>query len=477
MAEVASGHPEVSAAAAEVLREGGNAFDAVIAAAFTACVAEPMFASLGGGGFLLAHEAEGETRIFDFFVDTPGRGAPRGQEPPHFVPVTVRFPSSEQVFNIGLGSVAVPGVLRGLLHVQRRMASLPLARLIEPALLAAREGLVLNAQQAYGIALLQPIVTSHDDVAALYAPGGQPHSEGTRVTNPALADFLETLPRDGDREFYEGAIALAVVREMRGAGGRVTAQDLASYRVIEREALEGRYRHFTLRTNPPPCVGGGLLLRGLAGLEARGVRPPHRSVEERCDLADALERIERERVAQGAGGTTHISVRDAQGAAASLSLSNGEGAGVLAPGTGIQLNNMLGEEDLHPAGFHQQPPGERVGSMMCPTLVLEGDAVRLVLGSGGSKRIRSAITQVLTAVLDAELPLERAVAAPRLHWDGRALQLEPGLAEEVEAALGERWPVNRWNATDLYFGGVHAVAPGEAAGDPRRDGAGIVEAD
>jgi gamma-glutamyltranspeptidase/glutathione hydrolase len=155
-----------------------------------------------------------------------------------------------------------------------------------------------------------------------------------------------------------------------------------------------------------------------------------------------------------------------------MTTSNGEGSGYVVPGCGIMLNNMLGEDDLHPEGFHSAPPGQRVGSMMSPSLVLRGDAVRLALGSGGSKRIRTAVLQVASRVVDGDAELEAAVRAPRLHWDGEQLQVEPGLGEAALAALGERWPLNLWPEPNLYFGGVHAVGPatGAAAGDPRRGG-------
>jgi len=471
--EVASGHPEVSRAAADVLHEGGSAFDAVVAAGFAACVAEPMFTSLGGGGFLLARTASGEARVFDFFVDAPGRGLAATALAPHFEPMTVHFPGSEQIFNIGLGAVAVPGTLRGLLHVHQRLGRWPLARLLEPAVGLAREGVVLNAHQAYVQELLTPIVTLTPAGCAIYAPDGRPRVEGERVVNAGLASYLETLPTDGARDFYEGGLAASMARDMREAGGLLTEADLAAYRVIERSPLECSYRGRRLLTNPAPSLGGRLLALALERLEARGECAAWGGAAERSGLVAVMQAVESERLPPSAGGTTHVSVHDAAGNAASLSLSNGEGSGYLAPGTGILLNNMLGEDDLHPDGFHALPPGERVGSMMSPTLVLEADRVRLVLGSGGSKRIRSAITQVVTAVVDARLPLEAAVEAPRVHWDGAVLQLEPGLARATLAALGKRWPINAWNEPNLYFGGVHAVAPGEAAGDPRRMGCGV----
>ncbi len=172
-------------------------------------------------------------------------------------------------------------------------------------------------------------------------------------------------------------------------------------------------------------------------------------------------------------GTTHVSVADKEGNVASMTCSNGEGSGYFAPGTGVMLNNMMGEDDLHPDGFHSSPPGQRVGSMMAPSLLIgEDDAVGLVIGSGGSKRIRTAITQVLTRIVDHGQEIQEAVDAPRLYWDENVLQMEPGFHKEVVASVAEQVPVNRWQEKSVYFGGVHAVIPGKSgAGDPRRGGA------
>ena len=172
-ASVASGHPEVTAAASVILGAGGNAFDAAVAAGFAAAVAEPALTSLGGGGFLLARAASGQTTLFDFFVDTPGRRLPARRLEPHFLPVTVRFPASEQEFNVGLGSVATPGALRGYLHVHRRLGRLPLAEVLAPAARLAREGLPITAKQAYFLDLLTPIMTLTTAGRALYQPEGR----------------------------------------------------------------------------------------------------------------------------------------------------------------------------------------------------------------------------------------------------------------------------------------------------------------
>jgi gamma-glutamyltranspeptidase/glutathione hydrolase len=170
-------------------------------------------------------------------------------------------------------------------------------------------------------------------------------------------------------------------------------------------------------------------------------------------------------------GTTHISVADSAGNCASMTCSNGEGSGYFAPGTGIMLNNMMGEDDLHPGGFHSAEPGERVYSMMSPSLLVRDGRVELVIGSGGSKRIRTAISQVLMQVVDFDRTLQEAVDAPRLYLDGDCLQLEPGFSEPAVDRVRKVYPVNLWQRQDVYFGGVHAVVPGvEGAGDNRRGG-------
>jgi gamma-glutamyltranspeptidase/glutathione hydrolase len=154
-----------------------------------------------------------------------------------------------------------------------------------------------------------------------------------------------------------------------------------------------------------------------------------------------------------------------------MTTSNGEGSGYIVPGTGIMLNNMLGEDDLHPDGFHASPPGMRVASMMSPSLLLRGEQIRLVLGSGGSKRIRTAMLQVISHVVDFGMSIKRAVEAPRLHWDGTHVQIEPGFSGTTLTTLQQRWKINQWSVQDVYFGGVNVVSPsGEGAGDPRRGG-------
>lgn len=498
----ATGHELVSRAAAEILGMGGNAFDAAVAAGFASAVAEQTLTSLGGGGFMLARtsgKAEPVREIFfDFFVDTPGRrlSAIPG---PHFFPVTVDFGGSVQEFNVGLGSVAVPGTLKGLLHVHRRLGRVPLAEVLRPAIDLAR-GHRLNDFQASFLNILRPIMTLTPTGRDLYEPAGEYLQSGDLLINSDMADFLAGLAEDCGKDLYSGDIAQKIDRDMREGQGLLTFEDLAAYRVIEREPLAADYRGYTLLTGPPPSLGGSLITLSLALLEKmelmrRWGSAPHllqttglmREVEHlrnlgvsspgeiRAFLETGDVQGSSERITIFSRGTTQISIADKDGNVASMTCSNGEGSGYFAPGTGIMLNNMMGEDDLHPAGFHTRPPGERVASMMSPSVVLKDNAVRLVLGSGGSKRIRSAITQVLSQFIDFGCDISTAVNAPRLHWDGEVLQVEPGFADDAVQALAAKFPVNVWRERNMYFGGVHAVVPGrEGIGDPRRGGS-VVE--
>ncbi|MCL7488750.1 MAG: gamma-glutamyltransferase [Desulfobulbaceae bacterium] len=496
---VATGHELVSQAAADILRIGGNAFDAAVAAGFAGAVAEQTLTSLGGGGFLLARTAgvvgPAEEIFFDFFVDTPGRGLDRVPEP-HFFPVTIQFGGSDQVFNVGMGSVAVPGTLKGLLHVHDRLGRIPLADVLQPAMDLAR-GHRLNDVQGDFLTMLHPIMTLTRTGCQLYEPDNRYLRSGDMLVNKSMADFLAALPDDHGASFYSGEIARQIDREMKDGQGLLTFEDLASYEVIERRPLTAAYRGYTLLTGPPPSMGGALISLSLALQEQL---PPLRewgSAEHLLRTTALMQEVERlrdlgisspeqiqsylatgdfagsaDRLRSFSRGTTHISIADHEGNVASMTCSNGEGSGYFAPGTGIMLNNMMGEDDLHPEGFHSGSPGQRVASMMSPSLLLRDNKVELVLGTGGSKRIRTAITQVLTQVIDFGRDLHVAVNAPRLHWDGEVLQVEPGFPEESIAELVKRFPVNVWEKQNVYFGGVHTVIPGrESVGDPRRGGA------
>jgi gamma-glutamyltranspeptidase/glutathione hydrolase len=487
---VAAGNRDTAAAAAEVLRLGGSAVDAALAAGFAAAVAEPALTSLGGGGFLLDAPSDGAPTLVDFFVDVPGLGRAPSAPAPTMNPITVSFSGADQVFSAGWGSAAVPGCLAGYLRVHQHRGTVPLAQIVAPARRLAREGVRLDRAQADVLVLLADILTLTVEGRVVFAPRGRLLGAGEYLRNPDFADLLDQLA-DGT-VIDLSAVAADLEAAMEAGGGAMTRGDLEHYTVHEREPLRLTHPGGELFSNPPPSFGASLVLRALAEL---GGSAPGRTpgLAESAESAESYERYARQLVAmterhavgpttpgvRSVRGTTHVSVVDGAGNVAAMTTSNGSCSGVFVPGTGIQLNNMLGEADLHPAGAAAGVPGTRVGSMMMPTVVRRGDGTVVGVGSGGSERIPSALARVLTGVLEPGRSLSDVVGTPRLHWDRRILQVEPGLPAEVLDLLAASRPVHEWSRPDLYFGGVHAVARHpdgtvEAVGDARRGGAALV---
>jgi gamma-glutamyltranspeptidase / glutathione hydrolase len=514
---IAAGHRLTAEAGAEILAEGGNAVDACLAAAFASWVAESPLTGPAAGGFLLVHRARDRTdRLLDFFVALPGRGSRKLREP-HMESIDIDFDgSSSQVFLIGPGSCAVPGALAGLEAAHKRYASLPWRRLLEPAIALARDGVELTPQQAYLHAILDLILRHAPEGRAIYGQEGR-ITAGQRIVMRDLASTLELIADAGARELYHGELGRALVRYLAENGGLITREDLGAYRVIWRRPIRVPYAGHEFVSNPPPSSGGILIGYGLSLLDRRpsNGRPGSASAIEALvevmreqtraragsftadlyrgglarrlysdeSLQAALVRMERGGDEQPeparAPGTTHISVVDERGNAASITASIGAGSGAVVPGTGIHMNNMLGEEDLNPVG-RGKSPGLRLTSMMAPSVVLEEGRPRLVVGSAGSIRLRAAILQIVVNVLDHGMTVTEAIDAPRVHLEGTALQLEGGIEPEaVDRLEAAGYEVVRWNSRNLYFGGASAVGLGadgalEAAGDPRRGGAGAV---
>ncbi|HUW03293.1 MAG TPA: gamma-glutamyltransferase, partial [Acidimicrobiales bacterium] len=285
---VAAGHPLTADAAVEVLEAGGNAYDAVVAACFAAAVAEPCLTSLAGGGFLVARTAAGDERLFDFFVDTPGRS--RADTTPHFVPVTIRFPSSTQDFNVGWGSAGVPGVLAGLLHIHSELGRLGLDEVVAPAASAARRGVVLNAQQGAFVALLEPILRLTDEASAVYAPGGRLLRPGDVVVNEALGEFITAIGSGRIESFADASVASPLVDACDRHDGLLTQADLDAYAVVERDPMVVEFRGRRVLTNSPPSFGGPLLARALRRLDDGVVRSGSEDALHRLSVLREVEK-------------------------------------------------------------------------------------------------------------------------------------------------------------------------------------------
>jgi gamma-glutamyltranspeptidase/glutathione hydrolase len=513
---IAAGHPLTAAAGARALAEGGNAIDACVAAAFAGWVAESPLTGPGAGGFALVAPAGWPARLADFFVSTPGLGRPAATSAEmHAVDVGFGGDSeTTQVFRIGEPSCAVPGAVFGLDAVHRAYGRLPWPVLLEPAIELARAGLPLSREQAHLHAILDLILRHTDEGRRVYSrPDGSRLQPGDLLALPDLGRTLEQLAAEGADSFRRGELAEQIVETVVAGGGTFTLEDLAAYEVVWREPVRVRFLGHEVISNPPPSSGGILIAYGLALLERLGSAPAG-SAEALARLAavmneqtlvrdetfagqlyaGGLERrlLSDEGIAAGlarigadglpehatVGGTTHVSAVDAEGNAASLSSSTGSGSGVIVPGTGIHLNNMLGEYDLVAGG--PAMPGRRLTSMMAPTVVFGDDRPRLVVGSAGSVRLRGAIMQVIVNVVGHGLPVADAIDAPRVHVEAPHVHCEGGFeAAELDRLVATGHGVVRWRRRNLYFGGTNAVemlpdGTLAAAGDVRRGGAGLV---
>lgn len=498
-AGVAAGHEETAKAAIEILDAGGNAFDAAIAGFITACIAEPVLASLGGGGFLMAHTPDGQSKIFDFFTQTPGM--PASKDDVDFHAIVADFGTAQQEFHIGLGAVATPGAIAGVFAVHDKLGRLPMSEIIKPAVRLAKSGLTINDFQAYLLTVVEPIYVETREARAQYCKmpftDGEAHikASGDILAFPELSDFLETLAIEGSDLFYKGEVADQIDQL---AGCTITKSDLARYRVVERDPLSSVVRDYQVSINPPPAIGGALITLALSMLDegmpnsatfgSAAYTQTLVSIMDACNQARVKSGIDvnpiqgAEMLKQAAShppsyrGTTHISVADDEGQVAAMTVSNGEGCGSIIPGTGIMLNNMLGEEDLNAAGFFNWPLDTRMSSMMSPGVIISPKGDVTGFGSGGSNRIRSAITQFITNLSIFEMDLVAAVKSPRLHLEGGKLDIEPGFSDDaIEALAVEYGNLNVWPSPNMFFGGVHAIqrrSDGSVAGaaDNRRGG-------
>jgi gamma-glutamyltranspeptidase/glutathione hydrolase len=517
---VAAGHPLTAQAGAQILEQGGNAVDACVAAGFVSWVTESPLTGPGAGGFMLVHRAADRSdRLLDFFVVLPGLGAD-GAEAAAMDEIQVPFDEHTlQLFRIGGSSCAVPGAVAGLGEAHRLYGRMRWHELLALAVELARNGIELSPQQAFLHSILDVALRAEDEGRRIYGEHG-PLLAGDRLVQSDLAATLELLAVEGAEAFYRGPLAQSISTAVRERGGLLTEADLGAYRVVRRRPVRVPYGGHDFVSNPPPSSGGLLIAFALRVLDRLASPGPPGSAEAVAALAEvmreatlvrsggflrslyrggladrlladpAVEAAARRartrgrttpREVAGAPSTTHVSVVDAAGNAASLSASTGCGSGVVVPGTGIHMNNMLGETDLN-LGSSRVAPGRRLTSMMAPSLVLAEGRPRLVVGSAGSIRLRAAILQIVVNVVAHGLRAPDAIAAPRVHLEGDQLNLEGGFAPPVAAELEARgYDVVRWNDLNLYFGGASAVAVEdngmlEAAGDPRRGGAGVVVA-
>jgi gamma-glutamyltranspeptidase/glutathione hydrolase len=453
-AAVAAGHPATTAAGIEILEDGGTAADAAVAATLASCVAETVMTGLLGGGHgIYLDAARGQARNLDCFVAVPGLGATAREV--ELLHLDVPFGAELVHYAVGPASCAVPGLPAGLVALWEEHGRLPWARLVDPAIRLAQDGVEFPAAHAACLAMLAPVMTMNEG-AAIYSAGGQLLQAGERLHQPGLAAALEAVA-EKPRSVYSGSIAEALLALSADRGGLLTRDDLATYEARWDEPVEIGY------------LSGRILTRGGLSLLPETVPrlPRLQDLDEHERVLALVDVLEGPR--SGGGDTTNVTIVDAEGNTCVLTTSLGLGSGDFLPGLDLHLNSMLGEADLLRGRLD---PGDRMQSMMAPTLALDADGLSLAIGAAGGTRLRTALLGVVAGILDEGLDAEAAVRRPRFHPAPDVVNAEPGVDEHAlgELEAGGR-SVRRWPAQHHYFGGVSVVSRSGAAGDPRRSGA------
>ena len=498
---VAATGPASAEAALAATAAGGNAVDAAIAAMVAAMTTEPGIVSVLGGAFVTVWPAGGEPETIDGNVEMPGRGLPVERLGTGLREITTSYGGGLTLY-AGHGSVATPGAFAALGVAHDRHGRAPWREVLAPSVHAAREGYRIGGAAASYLAITGDSVFAWDPHTPplIRRADGSPLQPGDTATNPDLATTLEQICEEGARSLYTGDLAARIAADSEARGGLVTAADLAAYRAVVRQPVRVRLGDWDLATNPPPSVGGPMLavmVRELAKTRsadwARVVEVQRAVLRYRLGVHDLsldleedgyalLERVERYGLAglPTSSSTAHVSVVDSDGTLCAITASSGYGSGATVPGTGMLLNNCLGEPELNRHGLHALPSGTRLASNMAPSVARNDDGSGLAIGSPGADRITTALMQVLHRHCVQGLPLQDAIDAARVHVrfldDGSARvdhEDEPGIVEAAES-LG--LPTYSHGQRSMFFGGVGAAALRadgslQAAGDARREAA------
>ncbi|MFQ5982436.1 MAG: gamma-glutamyltransferase, partial [Woeseiaceae bacterium] len=492
-------------AAAEVADAGGNAVDCAVAAAMFSINTEPGVCALAGSTYATVWPADTDPITIDGNVAVPGKGLPDDHTITGAVRISMEYGGGVDTL-VGPGSVAVPGTLAALERASKRFGRVGWHRLLEPTVRAAAAGFPLSAACHYYLQYSGDIIfgRSEDGHAALHQADGTLRDVRSNIVVPHLSDSLDAIAREGSRVFYEGEIASLIAAHVQDGGGALTLRDLETYEPIDRPSLCTDLGDWRIATNPPPAVGGAVLAAMLLAFrdESAG-RWDHESLrrlvcvqravlgyrKDHLDLAsdvaaEVAKLLEQTMSGQLLGryasaSTVHTSAVDDTGLACAITASSGYGSGEMPRGTGLWLNNCLGELELNRKGLQAGPPGRRLPSNMAPTAARTGNGV-LTVGSPGADRITTALHQVLVNFIQIGLPLKEAVAHPRAHLelgdDGMNLAVEPGLhLPQLDI------PVTPYPSIGMYFGGVSAALYDEQSGfevaaDPRREGGTFVSA-
>ena len=456
--KIAGGHKDTVESANNILKEGGNAFDAAIAGVFASMSCEYLYTGAASGGAMLVKKNGFSADIIDFFVETPPINPSKVKD---FKAINADFGDTKQEFNIGAGSVGIPGTLPGLIHIHKEYGSLPFSVLVEQALDLSKKGCLISKNQEYLSEVLSPIISSSKVLESLFIKDGSLLKEGDLFINTEFASFLDQFLYEDATTFYRHEVCPLFYNSFKG-GGIIELKNLQEYTPKKRAPLELKYRGHQIFMNPEPSTGGTLINAGLKQLSGL-------DIVSKQDIEGALHKIKKFKDQDMVGSTTHLSVIDKENNVASVTTTNGVGAGFTVPGTGIMPNNMLGEKHLNINGFHNWKSQQRIPSNICPTLIVDKNNNLITLGSAGSSRIISATMSVISNLLNNEMSLKRSISKSRIHLEGDTLHCEPSDGHPEYKTEN----VVIWEAKNMYFGGVNACSSFDSVGDERRSGVSV----
>ncbi len=517
---VASAHPLASKAGLQILEDGGNAVDAMVATAFALGVVEPNASGIGGGGFMTIKLVSQEDGVTIDFRET----APYKATPKVFYSDDKNF---KRMVHNGAMSVGVPGTVAGLTLALEKYGTMTLEQVLVPAIKYATNGFEVSEKFSNMIVEAYDVISENEATSAIYLNDGLPRMEGEIIKNPDLANTLSKLGSNGAECFYRGEIAQAIASEMTEEDGIITIKDLNNYKAEIKEPIIGTYKEYQIISTAPPSGGGTHLVELLNILETYNLNLlKHNSdqyihilveamkiiyADKSVNMADpdfhsvpvktltsktyaekvrdninlnkasfdykAIRMLDRE-----SNSTTHLSVADKEGNIVALtqSINHWFGSGVTVKGTGILLNNHLGDFANKAGTFNSIEPKKRPVSSIAPTLVLKDGKPFLSIGTPGGSRIIGALAQIIINIIDFNMGIDQAIEAPRVHTAKGVLHVEGRIEKEVLAKLKELGhKVKVHSDFDNYFGGAQGVLIDtktdklRGGADSRRDGVAV----
>ena len=514
---VSTGKYEATKIGVDIIKQGGNAIDAAVAAGFALGICEPQSSGIGGGGFMVIRFAKtGETKFIDFREIAPKNATPDMWKEDKDGNVI----GNEKV--VGGKSVGVPGEVKGMLYALEKYGTMSREKVMQPAIDLAENGYKVSAVLNRDMKNSFERIEQYPETASIYLDGGLPFEVGSTLKNPDLANTLRKIMKNGEKAFYEGEIAEAIVKSAQDAGGPLTMEDMKDYNIRVSDPLVGHYRGYEIITSAPPSSGGAHIVQILNILEnydMKNIKPgsaeyyhlfseaikmafadrtkfcgdtefvdvPVEGIISKDYAKELVKKLDMKKSKDYLAGdpwkwneskdTTHYSIVDKEGniVAVTKTVNDVFASRVVAKGTGILLNDEMDDFDTGYGKANSVEPGKKPLSSMSPTIVLKDGKPVMSLGAPGSTRIITGVAQVISLVLDYEMDIQEAINFPRIHDDYQKLvyetRIDPAVITKLKTMGHTMVEEGEW----FEYPCVQGVTMGEdgklrGGADPRRDG-------